>query len=817
MPNNIVFTKPSLNSILVICLLVGQLLIPNNWVLQWDSYQFIILAVVVNIIFLRALLLNDVKLTITDVELSLGIFVLVGFSSYYWATNGALIWTLAFIGGSFFLWCLTLRSVLLPNNLNLHLLMVFIFFITLLQLLYFYNDIPVNGWQKEWGYNCNYSQLFAIALFSFFLFYNKEEQKVTESNSELLQVSRNTSLAQLTFYSFTSLKIIILLLLIWMNFKTSTDGSILVLACLSLYYLRTRGLSIAPILGIIGILVLLILFNPFLDYFVKGLSAKLSTDDARGVMALNSIQLFLEHPFLGVGLGNWYVEAYQYPISDTFFAETYRLNSHNLFTQLLAEVGIIGFTVFMYPLIRVLYYGWVHATSLTSLQQAGYGSLLVYVIGSFFYETANSFQYYYSALQFMGYTSIAILTVDWKTQISLKRIHLVFLTLFASSCLVWFIYLKTNQTKYLTGGNSIEKFESIYNPVFYTQVSYPRGSLPLRLALFWSRFNRKEHPKAEKYYAEALEQSPWDFNIISNYIQYLLVVKKDTIIAKEYALKMYHIQDNYSDNNLVLADLAIAQGQRKEAKKYLNKITRTNKRFILGALDEQLYILGVSSSLSFTKQQIDSITTFQRLPELLQLADQIEATTVGKKIRKLRSAYNEIITQRELSLMILLDEEQFREYMLDKTIFSSDAQRKVFLLLFRIPDLDRVKKIETASLLKSYELVSIYNNRRINLTNQLISENDLLAKELEKLKKNRDNSLAKRPINNVSKEQEEKMSNVSKDYELTQTTYERNKALLKRLSKENKKVAQELSTLKATRDKKLALLLTKEQLAEILR
>jgi putative inorganic carbon (HCO3(-)) transporter len=61
-------------------------------------------------------------------------------------------------------------------------------------------------------------------------------------------------------------------------------------------------------------------------------------------------QMFIEHPVLGVGYGN-YRALYSDFMSDV---EADQMDAHSLYLQLLAETGIVGFALFLLPVILVL-------------------------------------------------------------------------------------------------------------------------------------------------------------------------------------------------------------------------------------------------------------------------------------------------------------------------------------------------------------------------------------------------------------------------------------------------------------------------------
>lgn len=108
----------------------------------------------------------------------------------------------------------------------------------------------------------------------------------------------------------------------------------------------------AIILAIVGVIWLIqnniYLYN-LVGFRFAGLFNPTGVIDAstrvRNEMVSNAIQLFKEHPFLGVGINNFRY----YAVSRfNLFAEVY---AHNNYVELLATTGILGFAAYYFPLL----------------------------------------------------------------------------------------------------------------------------------------------------------------------------------------------------------------------------------------------------------------------------------------------------------------------------------------------------------------------------------------------------------------------------------------------------------------------------------
>ena len=91
---------------------------------------------------------------------------------------------------------------------------------------------------------------------------------------------------------------------------------------------------------------------------VKNLSENfMSSREVRVTMWANSMAMFLDHFIIGVGLGNWTIH---YPKYQAWFKQDqhvrhyqYHLNAHNDYVEILCELGIVGFMLFLWVIIAL--------------------------------------------------------------------------------------------------------------------------------------------------------------------------------------------------------------------------------------------------------------------------------------------------------------------------------------------------------------------------------------------------------------------------------------------------------------------------------
>ena len=118
-------------------------------------------------------------------------------------------------------------------------------------------------------------------------------------------------------------------LLLWGCYLTNSRGTLLAaLALLAVYVWRKRGLLTAGILGSVALTGLMMLPSRLQEMDVSEESAM-----GRVESWYEGVQMFRQNPIFGVGAGN--------------YTDYNPLTAHNSFVLVLAELGIIGFTVWL--------------------------------------------------------------------------------------------------------------------------------------------------------------------------------------------------------------------------------------------------------------------------------------------------------------------------------------------------------------------------------------------------------------------------------------------------------------------------------------
>ncbi len=120
-----------------------------------------------------------------------------------------------------------------------------------------------------------------------------------------------------------------IVLLVWGCYLTNSRGTLLALvAMLGVYVWRTRGMFLAGLLGVGALSGLMMLPSRMQEMDVSEESAM-----GRVESWYEGIQMFTGSPLFGIGAGG--------------YSDLHELTAHNSFVLVLAETGIIGFTVWL--------------------------------------------------------------------------------------------------------------------------------------------------------------------------------------------------------------------------------------------------------------------------------------------------------------------------------------------------------------------------------------------------------------------------------------------------------------------------------------
>jgi len=558
--------KESITLLALVVTVLIPIVPPPFWFL--NNWQFILMAIIPVFYFTYLLFRkNKIPVRIERADLGWMIFISVGFLSYFWAINGGLVWYMGFGWLCLVMWMLLFRSLTPRDTSGSFMPMLFSIFFLIIMVYHIAaigTNVPTDAnWNHYFGKNANYTSCFLVSFYPFLLFY--------EGRFRMVQIIK-------TIFSFA---------MIFVLYITDAQWATLAFLLVLLYYGWTNssrgqfwnfflGLTVTFFfIGVMGFL------NP--DFLQKLPIIKQSltvTTHFKYYLIKASLWAFGDNPIWGTGLGNWPLNAYQLDFSHlprfNDPATFTRIRSHNLYTQHLVELGLIGLVAFLYSIGNILKRSLSFKKQLDGYEQAAFASLLVYLFTAFFYADISFYEHHFSGIHLLAFCSLGILSSkNSETFYTLPaRMNGVFLML-SIACLIWFCYAKYSYDVFFKTKQqlpkqrteqSIQQLEDLYQPIFKTNLDY-RFSIPFELAKLYQKAGENE--QAEIWFKTAIEQNPNRETILLSYAQFLWRMKKNSAEAEALAQQIYQRQKNHYELNLFLAELAIAKQQFGAAKTHL--------------------------------------------------------------------------------------------------------------------------------------------------------------------------------------------------------------------------------------------------------
>ena len=508
-------------------------------VTPFNGIQFILLALT-PILYLVTLRKGVREIVITKSDLGWGVFSLVGLLSFFWATDSALIWG-QLIGWSLMIvWMIIARHWIQKENnvLIFESIIKVVFWVLLLhQMIAIHFEIPLSktDWNQFLFKNSNYTTSYLLVLYCYILF-----SDISSKFLGFVRIIAGALIANILYLS-------------------DARGAMIALAFLIALYVLVYfkiNRNIYKAITFLMVPVMIYGIASVLDISVAKLIMGEQSTSRLHLMS-SSLSLLTNNIFTGVGLGNWFVEVYQYTLPDTIpFNDSNaltRLPSHNVYAEKMAELGLVGGLALIlgmaYPLIR----GIKKLHHLSHLKKSAMGALLVYIVLNCFYRDANFHDQHFSSLQVLAFISIGILSSE-SFVVSKKRMARYILLVFSIIGLLWFTYSRNCNTQVYrimsdltadTTEQSITKLDNINNPIFYSQYRYDQSFNHLLGKLNSSSGNLKD---ADRYYLLAIEKSPYNCQLLFDYAKFLIEKKGSVEWARPYLERVIAIQGNHSES-----------------------------------------------------------------------------------------------------------------------------------------------------------------------------------------------------------------------------------------------------------------------------
>lgn len=565
--------KESITLLAIVMAALVPIVQPKFWFL--NNWQFLVIALI-PVIYFSYLLLRKNKIPVRIERADIGwlVFISVGFLSYFWATNGGLVWYLAFGWLCLIMWMLLFRSLTPRDTSSSFMPMLFSIFFLIIMVYHIYaigtNVSLVDGsWNHLFGKNANYTSSFLVGFYPFLLFY--------EGRYRMVHIVK-------TIFSFA---------MIFVLYLTDAQWATLAFLLVLLYYSWThlsRGQFWNTFIGLLVTLFfvgLMGLINPiFLQKIPVIKQLATVTTHFKYYLIKASLWTAFENPILGVGFGNWPLHIYQTDFSNLSEFNNpivfTRYRSHNLYTQHFVELGIIGLGAFLYSIGNLIRRSLSYKKQLDGYEQAAFASLLVYLFTAFFYADISFYEYHFSGIHLLAFCSLGIISSKNSETFYVlpNRMNAVFLVL-SLTCLLWFSYAKYSYNIFFhtqqklsiqNPQQSIQDLENLYHPIFKTNFDY-KNSIPFEIAKLHQQIGGND--QAVAWFQTAIKENPYNETVLLGYAQFLFKVKKDNAQAEKLAQQIYQQQQNHFELNLLLAELAIAKRRFSEAKTYLRVLDKT--------------------------------------------------------------------------------------------------------------------------------------------------------------------------------------------------------------------------------------------------
>jgi len=566
-----------------LCFLPFFSIYPRSWNFDWDNWQYIILCAFPLIVTLFLFVKNRTWTPgILPIDCSFLLFLSISFLSFFWATNTSLIWHSSFTWLSLFLAMLVLRTLLKKNDslqdalgrvlqVMLLLPLVYVFFLQLSN-----GNFEERRWLSFIGKPGNYFGAYLTCLLPF-IFYSKNTEELSGSFKKIGKIF-------LVLFCFLGVS--------YVSILNNSAGVLLGVFCVglgSVLFLRDNNQlkkKLVYLLACMGIFycVVYVFPNEFgTNRIAHELQAKANNDRLQMIYA--SIKLFWERPLLGIGTGNWGIEAYKFGISE--FRElnsstTYkRFDNHDFFSKLLSETGLLGMLGFLFFFTFIIVKSLYNYTQLSVLQRCALVSLGAYALAMSMYAVCMNKPTNFSVPNLIAFVDISILTFSFSPlKKSFRVLRVPFIVLFFI-CIGYFFFSKYCYELQKKGLQTkmIKEKEYYLSKSYYPSLSTmyrAKTSISFKLAILHAQ--KRDTNAANYYFSKAVNNNPNNGEIRLGYANYLFN-NGYTELALECILPFYEQQPNFIETNLLLSKIYHATGNTEKRKSHFEKIKKFEERF----------------------------------------------------------------------------------------------------------------------------------------------------------------------------------------------------------------------------------------------
>jgi len=376
--------------------------------------------------------------------------------------------------------------------------------------------------------------------------------------------------------------------------------------------------------------------NPTEQYFYRIFDSK--TLNYRSQFWENSLQMFQEHPLLGVGLGNWQVYFPKYGLGKfTNFEIANGINTlqrpHNDFLQILCENGILGFIGYYFLFGLVFYFLFMlYKNSKSATEQWKYAFIFSGIVGfmliSFFDFPMERIEH-----QVLLMLLFSIIVSDYysknkepKNANSNHRLVFIFIAVAALFSLVVSYYRFKGEvaTAKLYFSKRQEEWDKTLQ-LATNASSYFYQIDPTSIPLEWYKglayFNQKNILESTHCFEKAYEKAPYQIQVLNNLGSCYQVTGKFEK-AKSTYLNALQISPFFEEARLNLAALYYNGKDYDNAFRTIDSIAVSSKNpkylvYLVPILTHQLNaILAKNGKETISKKIASQVTTSKEIMEL---------------------------------------------------------------------------------------------------------------------------------------------------------------------------------------------------------
>jgi len=500
------------------------------------------------------------KQSLSYIDLLLISLSFLSVCSIFWSTQKGLAYNESSLILTLCLYVITIRTISIGRSGQLTYIFVTIILILLLVILSYFSYPSFNKTSFGGILNSNSASFYLLACCAFLINWAGDIKNM------LLKLLYGL----LFIWTF--------LLIVWM---VSLGSIIIFVFIFLLFAVHKKSIKLPNwksfAISLVGVVILVLLASKFLP--ISEILLEASTEGDRPAEYKLTCLLAKENFLFGHGFGNWLTMAYKNPLPEAelyinnpnFFSRGF-IGSHNIFSKMLGELGVIGLVIFsiiaFLPISKFLR----NKIQLNGFQESCFWTFYVYLGALCFYQFAMPHTTM-TLPTIIGFTCLGVVSKSFNSKFEVERkyFNLIFVFISLLLCIKHGMTFLTNleytsskiEKRYSL--EMIQESENLYHPIFFSS-AYPNTYLPFLFAERFGRFGNQE--KAIHYYDIALKENPYNIHYLNKYAKYL-IQQEDYASARLLITKSKYLHQSYVETNILDAKLLCYENKKDEALRIL--------------------------------------------------------------------------------------------------------------------------------------------------------------------------------------------------------------------------------------------------------